>query len=102
MRGDLVKEREAGTVCRKVDQPGLLTLSSAVVLLPDPSVSVACSSPPHTIMPSRRWLWVRPTPHVYSYNRELSSFGYSSTAAAESSRSATTTMKTRLNRICLY
>jgi len=32
-------------------------------------------------MPSRRWMWIRPTPHIYSYNRELS------TASASSTRS---------------
>jgi len=37
-------------------------------------------------MPSRRWLWVRPTPHIYSYNRELSTS--SSSAATASSAAA--------------
>jgi len=33
-------------------------------------------------MPTKRWMWIRPTPHIYSYNRELS------TASAASTRSA--------------
>lgn len=41
----------------------------------------------------------RPTPHVYSYNRELSSFGYSSTAAAESSRSLRASSEVAVDRM---
>eukprot|EP00088_Acartia_fossae_P000301 TRINITY_DN1010_c0_g3_i1.p1 TRINITY_DN1010_c0_g3~~TRINITY_DN1010_c0_g3_i1.p1 ORF type:complete len:297 (+),score=126.89 TRINITY_DN1010_c0_g3_i1:71-961(+) len=37
-------------------------------------------------MPSRRWMWVRPTPHIYAYNREMSSF--SSAAGASSATTA--------------
>jgi len=36
-------------------------------------------------MPSKRWLWVRPTPRVYAYNREMSTFN--TTPAAEDSAS---------------
>jgi len=37
-------------------------------------------------MPSKRWLWVRPTPRVYAYNREMSTFN--TTPAAEESASS--------------
>lgn len=33
-------------------------------------------------MPSRRWMWVRPTPHIYAYNRELSSSSAATTASS--------------------
>jgi len=36
-------------------------------------------------MPSKRWLWVRPTPRVYAYNREMSTFN--TTPAPEDSAS---------------
>ena len=57
---------------------------------------VVCPSPTcphiHSSMPSRRWMWVRPTPHIYSYNREilpaLSASSLSSASFSGSSLSA--------------
>lgn len=40
-------------------------------------------------MPSRRWMWVRPTPHIYAYNRELSAYGGTSSSASASATSET-------------
>merc|ERR1711973_793737 len=39
-------------------------------------------------MPSRRWMWVRPTPHIYAYNRELSAYGGVSSSSATSSETS--------------
>lgn len=55
-------------------------------------------------MPSKRWMWVRPTPHIYAYNREMSSstaLASSTTSAAEtiySSRSARASSEAAYNR----
>jgi len=36
-------------------------------------------------MPSRRWMWVRPTTHIYNYNTDMSSFQSSALASTASS-----------------
>merc|ERR1712198_757017 len=47
-------------------------------------------------MPSRRWMWVRPTPHIYAYNRELSAYG--GTSSSSSASASSTSESSRLMR----
>jgi len=46
-------------------------------------------------MPSRRWMWIRPTPHIYAYNREISSFGGSSASSASATSATESTRNVR-------